>query len=433
LLTEAGIAVAEDTSGVPPDEDFAEEAWSSGIVVTSAVAFMEALTHSSERGRERWRLLQNAVIILDDCCQWISPVLSAFAILRLQELRDAGGRIIFSSATLPKYWQMTEISKLLTKVPTVETFELTEAVATDLSKRVKFSRLERSLNFRGVAEFARENLKLGSGLIVVNTIATALRLYAVLHVDLSNDFMVVPITSRLCRRDKRNTEQRVREWLASGAKRILVIATSCIEAGWDVSFAWAMREDAWVSNLLQVAGRVNRHGEHRPGSPVWSFQISDPLSQSNPELRDQTMCFQALHKTFDKIGPDTMTEATQKLMTEFSPRLLGDARRLVAAWRLGDRESVERCSRLIRKNRSTCFVPISRLPEDLQKRISDKSGLLIDSRTFDALYPYQVDIDSRLFKETPWKFEIRILNGKPYYFLSPEEYDPNRGGVMSRS
>jgi hypothetical protein len=157
LLTEAGIAVAEDTSGVPPEEDFAEKAWNSGIVVTSAVAFMEALTNSSERGRERWSLLQDAVIILDDCCQWITPVLSAFVILRLQELRDAGARIIFSSATLPKYWQMTEIRKLLTKEPVVKTFELTEAVATNLSKRVKLSRLERRLNFRGIAEFALGN------------------------------------------------------------------------------------------------------------------------------------------------------------------------------------------------------------------------------------------------------------------------------------
>ena len=159
--------------------------------------------------------------------------------------------------------------------------------------------------------------------------------------------------------------------------------------------------------------------------------MSDPLCQANPELRDRGMCFRALQKMIHKIGPDSVTEATEKLMTEFSPRLLGDARRLVAAWRLRDREMVERYSRLIRKNRSTCFVPISSLPENLQKRISDRSGLLIDSSTFEALYPYQIDVDSRLFKETPWKFEVKILNGKPYYFLSPKEYDPSRGGVIS--
>ena len=41
----------------------------------------------------------------------------------------------------------------------------------------------------------------------------------------------------------------------------VLVATSCIEAGVDVSFEIALRERSSVSSLIQIGGRVNRHGE----------------------------------------------------------------------------------------------------------------------------------------------------------------------------
>ena len=55
-----------------------------------------------------------------------------------------------------------------------------------------------------------------------------------------------------------------------------VVSTSLIEAGVDVDFPAAYREQAGLDSLLQTAGRCNRNGKRSAGeSPVWLFRLED--------------------------------------------------------------------------------------------------------------------------------------------------------------
>ena len=55
-----------------------------------------------------------------------------------------------------------------------------------------------------------------------------------------------------------------------------VVSTSLIEAGVDVDFPAAYREQAGLDSLLQTAGRCNRNGKRLAAeSPVWLFRLED--------------------------------------------------------------------------------------------------------------------------------------------------------------
>jgi CRISPR/Cas system-associated endonuclease/helicase Cas3 len=65
-----------------------------------------------------------------------------------------------------------------------------------------------------------------------------------------------------------------------------LVATSCVEAGVDFSFRNGLRQRASLTSLLQILGRVNRHGEYDSAS-VWDFELeSSGLVNTNPGLID---------------------------------------------------------------------------------------------------------------------------------------------------
>ena len=64
----------------------------------------------------------------------------------------------------------------------------------------------------------------------------------------------------------------------------VLVATSCVEAGVDISFATAFRERCRAASLVQIGGRVNRHGERSEGL-VWDFIVNDPLLTVHPDFK----------------------------------------------------------------------------------------------------------------------------------------------------
>jgi len=63
----------------------------------------------------------------------------------------------------------------------------------------------------------------------------------------------------------------------------VLVATSCVEAGVDFSFKSDFRERCRVSSLIQIGGRVNRHGEVAQGD-VWDFVAVDPELSLHPNF-----------------------------------------------------------------------------------------------------------------------------------------------------
>lgn len=431
-LEAAGVAVAEDTSGARADEAPREgrDSWKQGVTVISAVRFMDILAGRSEARAREYEALADAVLILDDCDQWLDASLAAFVLAKLKGLRDRGARVMLASATLPHYWSMPEMQKLLGFKPAVTELSLPAETAERLARRVRIQRVPRALNFQGVAQMALDHRSLGSGLIVVNTVATSLRLAAVLQQELGNRYTVVPVTSRLCPHDKRLAENQVRQLLEGGAGNILLVATSCVEAGWDVSFAWAARELAWISSILQAAGRVNRHGERSQSAPVYAFELADPLARSNPEQGPQLECMAALWAQHRRLHAGLVTNATRALL-DHDPKLLTKAKGLALALRTGDQKHLQAHTRLIQRSRQRCIATVRHLPEAVRKKL--KAGpdtIVLAPEALEGLEAYGLDVRRSVFEKSPWKFDVKVINGETYYLLREEFYDPAKGGAQ---
>jgi len=113
--------------------------------------------------------------------------------------------------------------------------------------------------------------------------------------------------------DRDKTLRKIKSRLGDGADtEWALIATSCVEAGIDLSFRTGLREAASLVSLLQTAGRVNRHGDIN-AAIVWTMLLkeSDSLKQ-NPNMRDSAKVLLKLIEAGNPISPDLCTEALKR-------------------------------------------------------------------------------------------------------------------------
>ena len=113
-------------------------------------------------------------------------------------------------------------------------------------------------------------------LCVVNRRKTAQQLYAALPAEGS-----YCLTTLLCAADRRRQLDGIRQRLKEGLP-CRVVSTSLIEAGVDVDFPVAYREQCGLDSLLQTAGRCNRAEE----SIVYRFRLDEC---STPQMLRQNV------------------------------------------------------------------------------------------------------------------------------------------------
>lgn len=108
-------------------------------------------------------------------------------------------------------------------------------------------------------ELAQELASQPQVLCVVNTRKEAQSLYQLLKQGAVGEDGLYCLTTLHCAYDRKRLLDEIRARLAAG-KPCRVISTSLIEAGVDVDFPVAYREEAGLDSILQTAGRCNREG-----------------------------------------------------------------------------------------------------------------------------------------------------------------------------
>src|SRR5262249_14969752 len=111
--------------------------------------------------------------------------------------------------------------------------------------------------------------------------------------------------------------RRARRWLrwCKGMDWVMV-ATSCIEAGGDLSFDVGLRERCRVLSLIQTGGRVNREGRET-GARVWDFVVSDPAWKRHPEFEHTRPVVEEVFQQDKWETESTAQIATYSLEQEF--------------------------------------------------------------------------------------------------------------------
>lgn len=252
----------------------ASENWDAPVVVTTAVQFFESLYANRSSRCRKLHNIADSVIIFDEAQtlpgDYLAPCVSAIA----QLIQHYYSTAVLCTATQPA------LEPLFRRfAPELHPQEITPDAAR-LYEVLRRTTLQ-DLGTLPQEELAARLANHPQVLCVVNRRKTAQQLYESLPAEGS-----YCLTTLLCAADRRRQLDDIRQRLKEGLP-CRVVSTSLIEAGVDVDFPVAYREQCGLDSLLQTAGRCNREGRRgAEESIVYRFRLDEC---STPQMLRQNV------------------------------------------------------------------------------------------------------------------------------------------------
>lgn len=345
--------------------------WSAPIVLTTAVSFFETLAACEPGMLRKLHAVPGSAVFIDEAHAILPARLWRQAWCWLRELaEDWGCRVVLASGSLARFWENPDVVdhclELKELTPRKQSLEILEQERHRIQYRQAAE--GRALTTQELITIVSNSP--GPRLIVVNTVQSAA---VVAQTMRQSGLNVLHLSTALTPKDRERVLRRVRLRLRSGCgvnSDWTLVATSCVEAGVDLSFRSAFRERFAVASLIQVGGRVNRNGEycHIGGGTVHDFALSDSGITSHPGARvgaDVLRDFMASDALNTRSPADVVTDA----MREEVVRRGGTQQdELSLAERIRDYPAVQHAGRVIEAD--TRFVVVDRqLMERLERRM----------------------------------------------------------------
>lgn len=281
--------------------------------------------------------LGNRVVVLDEVHAYDTYTSGLIEAL-LQWLKAMGSSVVLMSATLPRAKRDALIRAwggVAGQLPAHAYPRL--LLADDLGIRSEHfaARDLAPIHINGLGEGLHELLDKalalvaegGCGVLIVNTVDRAQKLYASLRERLGDDTQLLLFHARLPADERNKRERQVLELFgARGARpvRALLVATQVVEQSLDIDFDFMLSDLAPVDLLLQRAGRLHRHLRQRPPRHAEAHMWVAGLQSSQfPDLKETAWGF-----VYD---PYILGRTWALLCPEVVLHLPGDIDRLVQA------------------------------------------------------------------------------------------------------
>jgi CRISPR-associated endonuclease/helicase Cas3 len=249
--------------------------WRAPIVVTTAVNFFETLASCHPANLRKLHAVPRSVIFVDEAHAALPTKLWPQNWEWIRELAERWGcRFVFASGSLTRFWEHREIVDHPMELPDLLPRDQTEGVMEDERCRVKFVQAVsgRVLEVRELLDLVSKET--GPRLVILNTVQNA----AVIAKTMREAGMdVLHLSTALTPHDRAIILKQVEARLETRQSHDwTLVATSCVEAGVDLSFRYAFRERFCVTSTIQIGGRVNRHGEFNivGGGKVYDFALT---------------------------------------------------------------------------------------------------------------------------------------------------------------
>lgn len=277
----------------------AAENWNAPIVVTTAVQFFESLYSNATSRCRKLHNIADSVIVFDEAqtlpVPYLRPCVRAIAEL----VERYGSTAVLCTATQPELQPLFDESfdGDHVRVPEISPFTRDDR---DSFRRVTIKRLG-DIALDALAE------RLGSHkqvLCVVNTRSKAQYLHDRLAEDDAEGSFC--LTTLQCAADRQRLFAEIRDRLDAGAS-CRVVSTSLIEAGVDVDFPVAYREEAGLDSVIQTAGRCNREGRRLASESV--VHVFSTEGGCAPFLRQNIAAFRAVADRHADLNTDEAVRA----------------------------------------------------------------------------------------------------------------------------
>lgn len=301
--------------------------WDAPIVVTTAVAFFETLASASPSTLRRLQNLPGSAIFLDEAHAMLPVRLLPLAWRWIQHAASTWScHWVLASGSLFHFWTLEEFEGADLRLPNVLPDERQAELQNFEMARVHHRLNPNTLNLEQLIVWLGELD--GPVIIVLNTVHTAAAA-ARAAVNVFGQDKVVHLSTSLTPADREITLDQVKTKLSDKTDtQWYLFATSCVEAGMDLSFRTGVRECASLLSLLQLSGRVNRNSEYEEAD-VWTVTLNanDSGVTQNPSLGISARILREFFEQGYKISPALCTVAVQKEMREtssFSTKLNDD-------------------------------------------------------------------------------------------------------------
>ena len=260
--------VLEHHSNVNPEEikdkelrerlQLATENWDYPIIVTTNVQLFESLFSNKRSDCRKLHNITKSVIILDEVqtlpLGFYKPIVQTLDTLK----RVFGTSILFTTASQPILCGRIEGANPMVSFNALQSVH--EIIPQEARLHDKLRRVELQFIYgtKSYDEIAKELTRHQKVLCIVNTRRDAKELYD----RLPKDGICLHLSRMMCPAHVSATIEQIKEALkAQSNQSIRVIATQLIEAGVDIDFPVAFRQEAGLDSILQAAGRCNREGK----------------------------------------------------------------------------------------------------------------------------------------------------------------------------
>jgi len=279
------------------------ETWDSPIIVTTAVQILNTLFSDQKSCIRRMHNLCNSVIIFDEV-QAIPVKCTELFNLAVNFLSQfCGTTVVLCSATQPTLASLEENNICRCVEMSGESEKYAKAF-----KRVEIidetEKCSGGMETEDLRDFALEKTEeYRSTLVIVNTTKCAFEVFQKLEDGCTEEYEIFHLSNNMCPQHKLDTLREIRNALRERAKKIICVSTQVVEAGVNFSFGCVIRSKAGLDNVIQAAGRCNRHKELGRMGAVYIVQMSREAEKLE-HLREIRNAQAALQKVLDDFKHD---------------------------------------------------------------------------------------------------------------------------------
>jgi CRISPR-associated endonuclease/helicase Cas3 len=291
--------------------------WQAPIVVTTAVQFFETLASNQPAALRKLHNLAGSAVFIDEAHAALPAHLWPQTWRWIQELaQDWGCHFVFGSGSLTRFWELPDFVDPPAKLPELVTGEMRTSLVGNEKQRVMYKHKPDAINVSDLLAWLQE-LK-GPRLLIVNTVQSAAVIAKSIQaadgkgkvehlstalMPLDREKTLAQVKARLQQHQDKPSKAEFADWT--------LVATSCVEAGVDLSFRTGLRESASLVSLIQVGGRVNRHQEFGQ-SEVWTFALQETdLLRLHPGFKVSSKVLETMFAE-GRVTPDDCKEALRR-------------------------------------------------------------------------------------------------------------------------
>lgn len=228
----------------------------------------------------------------------------------LQELTNRFGCVVvLASGSMICPWKNEQVIKLINiklEVPSILPEELSKKTLDREKNRIAIKYHAKSFDDpRQFCDFV--STYNGPKIIVCNTVKNA-AIIASCFKKLFGANYVLHLSTALTPTDRELVIEKIKQRLCNRNENWVLVATSCVESGVDLSFKYGFRENSKLMSVFQLAGRVSRNNEYQGDCGLIVFELDtkiDSIFTCNPEFAFSRLEFKRLYKKHgENLGPE---------------------------------------------------------------------------------------------------------------------------------